>query len=216
MENWITLDENHPAVQALCRRDKRIQKVVRMIGPITYRPHDENPYGFLVEQILSQMLSNRVAEVIAGRLMALCGGAFTPDAIRALSDEQIRGVGTSNAKVRYIRALTEAVDAGSLDFDALPALPDAEVVKRLTAVRGIGMWSAKMYLLFVLDRPDILPFEDVAFLQGYGWAYNTSDFSPAAVRKKCAKWKPHSSVAARFMYQALDRGFTKEAFHLFK
>ena len=216
MENWIILDENHPAVQALCRRDKRIQKVVRMIGPITYRPHDENPYGFLVEQILSQMLSNRVAEVISGRLQALCGGAFTPDAIRALSDEQIRGAGTSGAKVRYIRALTEAVDAGSLDFDALPALSDAEVVKRLTAVRGIGTWSAKMYLLFVLDRPDVLPFEDVAFLQGYAWAYNTDDLSPAAVRKKCAKWRPHSSVAARFMYRALDGGFTKEKFHLYK
>ena len=187
-----------------------------MVGPITYRKYDENPYAFLVEQILSQMLSARVADVIAGRLIALCGGTLTPDAIRALSDEQIRGVGTSNAKVRFIRALTEAVDSGALDFAALPGLSDAEVMKALTAVRGIGTWSAKMYLLFVLDRPDVLPFEDVAFLQGYGWAYNTRDFSPAAVRKKCAKWKPYSSIAARFMYRALDKGLTKEEFHLFK
>ena len=90
------------------------------------------------------------------------------------------------------------------------------MIRILTSVHGIGTWTAKMYLMFVLNRQDVLPFEDVAFLQGYGWAYKTDDFSPAAVQKKCKKWKPYSSIAARYMYKALDRGLTKEEFHLFK
>lgn len=73
-----------------------------------------------------------------------------------------------------------------------------------------------MYLIFCLDRQDVLPVEDMAFLQAYGWTYHTSDYHPAAVRKKCAKWRPYCSVAARFMYAALDRGLCKQPFHLFK
>ena len=102
------------------------------------------------------------------------------------------------------------------DFDALTEMTDQDVIRQLTAVRGIGNWSAKMYLIFVLNRPDVLPFEDVAFLQGYGWLFNTDDWRPAAVKKKCRKWRPYTSIAARYMYEVLDRGLTKEKFHLFK
>jgi DNA-3-methyladenine glycosylase II len=73
-----------------------------------------------------------------------------------------------------------------------------------------------MYLIFVLNRPDVLPVEDTAFLQGYGWAYKTNDYATAAIFAKCKKWKPYSSIAARFLYRALDNGLTKEEFHLFK
>ncbi|MCC8014242.1 MAG: hypothetical protein LIO87_03520 [Eubacterium sp.] len=83
-------------------------------------------------------------------------------------------------------------------------------------ILGIGKWTAKMYLIFVLDCPDVLPVEDAAFLQAYKWLYKTEDCSEKSVYKKCKKWKPYSSIAARYLYRALDMGYTKKEFHLFK
>ena len=95
-------------------------------------------------------------------------------------------------------------------------MTDSEIMKSLTSIKGIGNWTAKMYLIFVLNRPDILPVEDVAFLQAYQWLYKTDDRTPKSVQKKCNKWKPYSSIAARYLYRALDGGLTKEEFHLYK
>ena len=133
-----------------------------------------------------------------------------------MSDDEIRGTGASSSKVKCIRNVTEAVLCGDLDFDKLDTLPDEEVICVLTKLHGIGNWTAKMFLIFVLDRPDILPVEDGAFLQTYRWVYKTDDFSEKAVREKCRKWKPYSSIASRFFYRALDDGLTKKEFHLFK
>lgn len=150
------------------------------------------------------------------RLKTICGGRVTPENIGKLAAEQIKSAGTSNSKVRCIQGLTEAVLCGDLDFDKFPSMTDEDVMQELMRLHGIGHWTAKMYLLFALDRPDVLPYEDVAFLQVYRWAYKTDDCSKEAVCKKCKKWKPYSSVDARFFYAALDMGLTKEEFHLFK
>lgn len=215
MSKLVRLDESTPSIAYLCKKDKRFQKVFFMVGGISYELQEDG-YSFLVHEIIEQMLSAKAANVIYGRLRELCGGSMCPDAIDSLSDEQISGVGTSRAKVKAIRSLTQEIERGTVVFSEFENMSDADVLHTLTRVHGIGTWTAKMYLLFVLDRQDILPFEDVAFLQGYGWAYKTDDYSPAAVQKKCKKWKPYSSVAARYMYQAVDRGLTKEEFHLFK
>lgn len=95
-------------------------------------------------------------------------------------------------------------------------MPDDEVINSLTQLHGIGHWTAKMFLIFVLDRPDVLPAEDGAFLQTYRWVYKTDDCNKDSVCKRCQKWKPYSSIASRFFYRALDAGMTKEEFHLFK
>lgn len=216
MSEIITLDMNTASVQYLCKRDKRLAKVISMVGPITYSPHEDDPYRFLIHEIIEQMLSVKAGQKIFSRLEELCAGEINPDSISALTDEQIRGTGTSNAKVEYIRNLTGALESGTLSFSKLSEMPDKEVIREMTKIRGIGTWTAKMYLMFVLNRPDILPVEDGAFLQGYRWAYKTDDCTPASVTKKCKKWKPYSSIAARFFYRALDMGMTKEEFHLLK
>ena len=216
MSEVITLDINSPPVQYLCKKDKRLAKVINMVGPITYSPHEDDPYRFLVHEIIEQMLSVKAGQKIFLRLEELCAGEINPDKIAQLTDEQIRSTGTSNAKVEYIRNLTNALESGSLSFDKLIEMSDTEVIHEMTKIRGIGTWTAKMYLMFVLNRPDILPVEDGAFLQGYRWAYKTEDCNPANITKKCKKWKPYSSIAARFFYRALDMGMTKEEFHLFK
>ena len=122
----------------------------------------------------------------------------------------------SSSKVRAIRAVTNAVLNGDLDFKEMRQLSDQEIIKKLTSLHGIGNWTAKMFLIFVLDRPDVLPVEDGAFLQTYRWLYKTTDCSKNSVHKRCRKWKPYSSVASRFFYRALDMGLTREDFHLFR
>ncbi|KRM77142.1 DNA-3-methyladenine glycosylase family protein [Secundilactobacillus collinoides] len=209
------LDDQSPAIQHLVKVDKRLAKLIATIGPIDYHISD-NSYGYLVANIVGQMLSNKVAAVILKRLQELCGGHITMLAIKNLSDDAIHGVGLSKSKVGYIRSLTTAVETGQVDFASYPAMSDEAVLKDLTTIRGIGNWSAKMYLFSVLDRPDVLPVEDKAFLQGYGWLYKTTDFSAAAVRKKAEKWRPYRTIAAKYLYRAVDLGLTKTPFHLFK
>ena len=155
------------------------------------------------------MLSVKAADKIYQRLLSLCGGSVTVESISSLSDEDIKTIGTSKQKLRYIRSLTEAVSSGALDFSILPQLCDSDVMKKLTAIQGIGNWTAKMYLIFVLNRQDVLPVEDGAFLQAYRWLYETNDTSRAAIEDRCDAWKPYSSIAARYLYRALDGGHTK-------
>lgn len=211
----ITLDQDAASVKHLCQKDKRLAKVISMVGPITYVTHD-NPYVFVIHEIIEQMLSVKAANSIYRRLVDLCNGDISVESISKLTDNELKSIGTATSKVKFIRCFTDVIARDPLFFEKLEELPDEEVFKKLIEIRGIGPWTAKMYLMFVLDRSNVLPYEDVAFLQVYRWAYKTSDFSPAAIQEKCKKWQPYSSIAARYMYKALDAGFTKEEFHLFK
>lgn len=195
----ICLNQDMLSIQHLCRVDKRIAKVISMIGGIEYSPHSDG-YAFLIHEIIEQMLSIKAGKKIYDRLLSLCDDGITPNNITELSDEQLKACGTSSAKVEYIKIVTQAIVSKELILSDLTQLSDLEVIKELTKYRGIGNWTAKMYLIFVLNRQDILPYEDGAFLQAYKWLYKTDDISPKAVEKKCRKWKPYSSIAARYMY----------------
>ena len=216
MSKAETLSINHPAVKHLCEKDKRLAKVVRMVGPIQIHLHTENMYAFLVHEIVEQMLSIKAGQVIYDRLLKLCNGSVEPEIVARLTKEEIISIGVSKSKAQSIISLTNAIIEGSLNLSDFKTMNDNEVIKTLTNIHGIGNWTAKMFLLFVLGRPDVLPFEDGAFLQTYRWLYKTSDCSAKSVIKKCQKWKPYSSVAARYFYRALDMGLTKKDFHLFK
>ena len=133
-----------------------------------------------------------------------------------MSDREIKSIGTAKTKVRYIREITNAILNSALDLEELSNLEPEVAFQKLTSIRGIGNWTAKMYLLFVLESPDILPYEDVAFLQSYRWMYKTDDVSKQSIIRRCSKWKPYSSYASRYLYRALDMGLTKQEFHLFK
>ena len=215
MPDVITLDMNTPSVQYLCRKDKRLAKVISMVGTITYSPYTDG-YAFLVHEIIEQMLSMKAGQKIYARLVDLCGDSISPQSVANLSDDEIRSIGTSKSKVEYIRNVTNVIMSDDLVLANLAEQTDSEVTATLTRIRGIGNWTAKMYLIFVLNRPDVLPWEDGAFLQSYRWMYKTNDSSQKSVEQKCQKWKPYSSVAARFLYRALDMEFTKLDFHLFK
>ena len=105
--------------------------------------------------------------------------------------------------------MAKKVSGGEIDFDRLESMPDNEVITELTSIKGVGNWTAKMYLIFFLQREDILPYEDGAFLQAYKWLYNTKVIKPESIARRCKKWKPYTSIGARYMYRALDTGLTK-------
>jgi len=216
MAKKVILNQSSPQVVYLRKKDKRLAKVIDMVGPIEYSAHIDNPYAFFVHEIIEQMLSVKAGAKIYNRLLDLCHGNITPESVAALSDEEIKSIGTSYSKVTYIRNITNAVINQELVFSELTKLPDTDVIRKLTSFKGVGKWTAKMFLIFVLNREDILPIEDVAFLQSYKWMYKTPDVDSKSVEKKCAKWHPYASIASRYLYRALDMGLTKDEFHLYK
>lgn len=144
-----TLTSSSPPILYLCKKDKRLAKLISTIGDITYSTHSDDPYSFIIHEIIEQMLSIKAGAKIYSRFEDLCEGTISPDIVGALSLDQIRSTGTSSNKAIYI--------------------------KELTSIKGIGNWTAKMYLIFVLDRQNILPIEDAAFLQSFCWLYKMNN-----------------------------------------
>jgi DNA-3-methyladenine glycosylase II len=198
-----------PVIQHLCRADKRLAILIESYGDLKYRLHSDG-YLFFVETIIGQMLSNKVADVIAARMVDLCGGNVTVDVVSQLEREQIRSIGLSNLKTDYIMGFTDFIRNNPSFFIDLSLVDEREVLSRLTAIRGIGNWTAKMYLIFALNKLDILPVEDGAFLQVYKWLYRTEDITPKSITQTCLPWRPYSSIASRYMYRVLDNGLLQD------
>ena len=129
---------------------------------------------------------------------------ITAGTICSLSVDELKKIGISLRKAECIRQIAFMVETGSLDFGKLKELSDTEIIKSLTAIKGIGNWTAKMYL-YKINRPDVLPYEDATFLAAYKWLYRTRNVKPEAVKRRCRKWSPYSSVAAMYLYTAFDR-----------
>ena len=151
MEDGHILNKQHPAVQYLSRKDKRLAKLIDMVGDIEYRTQPDC-FSRLVRSIINQMLSNKAAFVIGGRVAALCGGSITPETLLKLDREHLRGAGLSYTKADNILGIAKAATDGSLDFSNFPNMTDEEVMKELTRLRGIGTWSAKMFFFFLFYR----------------------------------------------------------------
>ena len=205
----ITTDS--PAVLHLRKKDWRLAAVIDAIGDIECRAHPD-AFAFIAREIIEQMLSVKAADCIRARVAAMAGGAFTPDSLLALTVEDLRSAGMSRRKAMCLLDFAAAVSNGAIDLAALPVLPDEEVMARLTALHGIGSWTAKMCLIFVLQREDVLPFEDGAFMQSFRWLHGMKKPGRETVIRRCKKWKPYASIAARYMYRALDMGMTKIPF----
>jgi DNA-3-methyladenine glycosylase II len=210
MKEYV-LTQAAPQIQYLTAADPRLGVLIKKIGDISYTLSSD-PFSFLVNTIVGQMLSKKVSNAICARLTEKCGGAISTGAISCLDADDLRSIGLSNSKAKYILNLTEAAVLRKIDFGKLPELNDAEVIDALTSVRGIGFWSAKMYLIFTLGREDVLPYEDGAFLQSYEWMYGVKGERAKDIQKRCAVWKPYSTAAARYLYRALDDGLTKNPF----
>jgi DNA-3-methyladenine glycosylase II len=163
------------------------------------------PFQALTHAIISQQLSSKAAATIAGRFDALFSGRPTPAAIAAAPDPALRAVGLSAQKIRYMRDLCARVGDGSLPLGAIESLPDVDVVAALTRVKGIGRWTAEMFLMFRLHRPDVLPVGDLGIVKAVQRAYRLRRAPDAARLEKIGEpWRPYRSVACWYLWASLD------------
>jgi DNA-3-methyladenine glycosylase II len=168
------------------------------------RPDDH--YGALVRAIVGQQLSTKAARTIYGRLTERYGGRTpTPAEIIADDPEELRSVGLSRAKASYLRSLAEHVVSGELELERLEQMPDEQVAAELVAVKGLGQWTADMFLMFHLQRPDVLPVGDLGIRRAVERAYGLPRLpDPAELTRIAAPWRPHRTLACRYLWRSLD------------
>jgi len=164
-------------------------------------------YGALVRSIVGQQLSTKAARAIYGRLAERFGGrAPTPQEVLADDPDALReAAGLSRAKVTFLRSLAEHVLEGSLELERLDDLPDEQVIDELVAVKGLGVWSAHMFLMFHLGRPDVLPVGDLGIRRAVMRRYELDELpDPVTLERIARPWIPHRTLACRFLWRSLD------------
>jgi DNA-3-methyladenine glycosylase II len=167
----------------------------------------ESAFHCLAHSIIEQMLSMKAAATIEQRIITVCDNDLCPSSILSTSIDELRNCGVSKRKALYLHALAEY--ASDEDLEALSELTDEGVRSALTCIPGIGKWTCDMFLLFYLDRSDVLPVEDGAFRQAFRWLYGASVEHEGVRHVVCSLWRPYSSIAARYLYRALNSGMTK-------
>ena len=192
------------AINHLKKCDPVLRAIIERVGP--YRMEYGVPeFSSLAEAIVYQQLNGKAAVTIFKRFAALAGEPITPEGILKLSDAQLRGAGLSKQKSAYMKDLAEKTAAGLLDFSRLPDLSDEEVIKHLTQVKGIGVWTAHMFLMFSLRRPNVLPTGDYGVQMAVKKYYKKRKLpKPKDMEKIARAWEPYRSVACWYMWRSLD------------
>ena len=204
------------AIDEVASRDPALAELVARVGPIGHRPRDpDGPFGALVRAIVFQQLAGRAAQAIYGRLRATVGDTLTPETLNAASDTALRAAGLSANKLASLRDLSAKVLDGTVVLTRTSRRSDDELIASLVTVRGIGRWTAEMYLMFQLRRLDVWPVDDLGVRQGYGLAWKL-DPIPAAKQLEPLgeRFRPYRSVVARYCWAAvplLRPGGTKPA-----
>jgi len=202
----LTVRGYERARRALMRRDPVLAAVIKRVGTCRMAEHQRTDHlAALAGAIVSQQLSTKAAATIFGRFVALFpDGQLRASAIATASDAALRGAGLSGQKVGYLRDLSARIIDGRLALDELEALPDADVIERLTAVKGFGRWTAEMFLMFRLHRPDVLPAGDLGIVNAIVRLYRLRK-RPDATRilKIGEAWRPYRSVASWYLWQSL-------------
>jgi DNA-3-methyladenine glycosylase II len=203
------------AVDEVKGRDPALAHLVALAGPIKHRPRNpDGPFGALVRAIVYQQLAGRAAQAIHQRVRSAVGDTLTPETLTAAPDDVLRAAGLSANKLASLRDLSAKTLDGTVDLRRLLRLSDDEAIAALVTVRGIGRWTAEMYLMFELRRLDVWPVDDLGVRQGYGLAW-TLDTPPSAKELEPLgdRFRPYRSIVARYCWEAvaLFRGGTDPA-----
>jgi DNA-3-methyladenine glycosylase II len=197
-------------LEQLRSSDPVMRRLVDELGPLDEegrrRDRPREAYGALVRSIVGQQLSTKAARTIYDRLTALFDGRTpSPAELLAADPEEVRSAGLSRPKVSYLRSLAEHVESGELELDRLSKLSDDEVSAQLTAVKGLGQWTADMFLIFHLRRPDILPVGDLGIRRAVERAYGLAGLPDAARLMEIGEpWRPQRSLASLYLWRSLD------------
>ena len=192
------------AVRHLKKSDPILCAIIDRVGPFRMT-YDEPAFASLAEAIVYQQLHGKAAATIFKRLTDLTELPLRPEGILKLSEEQMRGAGLSKQKLSYLRDLAAKAQSGEVDFPHLPDLPDEEVIKQLTKIKGIGAWTAHMFLMFALRRPNVLPTGDLGIQMAIRRHYRKRKLPKPQQMEKLAKcWEPYRSVACWYLWRSMD------------
>jgi DNA-3-methyladenine glycosylase II len=200
-------DEYARARRILMRRDPILASIIRARSSRALIDAPAvDPFAALVRTIVGQQLSTKAAATIHRRVVDLIpGGVVTPDALNAIPDDKLRGAGLSRQKTGYIRDLSAKAANGDLPLDRLPEMTDDQVIEAITRVKGLGRWSAEMFLMFRLPRPDVLPVDDLGIVNAIHRVYKLRKRPNAnRIRKIGEAWRPYRTVACWYLWQSLD------------
>jgi DNA-3-methyladenine glycosylase II len=202
----VTPDDYTRARRLLLRRDPVLAAVIKKHGACGLASAQRaDHFSALVRAITGQQLSTKAASTIYARLAALMPGGVTPALLSTLTDEQLRAVGMSRQKVAYFRDLCDKAVSGVVALESLESMTDDEVIAALTQVKGIGRWSAEMFLMFRLHRPDVLPVDDLGIVNAVKNVYGLRKRPTAdRIRKIGEAWRPYRSVASWYLWRTLD------------
>ena len=202
------------AIQHLKKSDPVMAAIIEQVGPFAMQ-YREPVFQTLVRSIVYQQLSGKAALTIFNRLLEAARAGMrpdqaklqpvTPEAILKLRPQKMRALGLSQQKVAYLRELARMTRDGDIQFQKLPELGDTEVIAHLTRVKGVGVWTVHMFLMFALRRPDVLPVGDLGVRTAMKKAYGLADLpKPAEMERIAAAWRPWCSVASWYLWRSLE------------
>ena len=192
------------AVRAISAADPELAEFIARSGPLPARPGLGDPFTSLAHAIVFQQLAGRAAAAIYGRVEEAIGGAMTAAALLATAPEQLRAAGLSNAKLLALTDLATRTADGRLELDHFDQAADDQIVERLVAVRGIGRWTAEMFLLFELRRPDVWPVDDLGVRAGYSLIHALPEtIKPRALQAAGERYRPYRSTVALYCWHAV-------------
>jgi DNA-3-methyladenine glycosylase II len=192
------------ALQHLKKSDPVLAAIIQRVGEYRIQFREPN-FESLVRSIVYQQLSGKVASVIYGRLAAAVNGRMEPEEVLKLRPDRMRRLGLSKQKTAYIRDLARHARDRRVSFEELPALADAEVIERLTQVKGVGVWTVHMFLIFALRRTDVLPTGDLGVRNAIRKAYGLTELpTPAEMEAMARKWRPYCSIASWYLWRSLE------------
>jgi DNA-3-methyladenine glycosylase II len=192
------------AAADVARRDKVMAGLMERTGPFRLPKPDTDHFAALAESILYQQLAGAAAAAIHRRFVALFDGDLSPESVLALPEERLRAAGLSGSKAASIRDLAAKVADGTVPLEHISRLPDEQIIERLSVVRGIGRWTAEMFLIFQLRRLDVWPVDDYGVRKGYSLAYGLPELlTPKQLRGEGERFRPYRTVAAWYCWRAV-------------
>ena len=187
------------------KKDRRLAKIIDQVGKYNIS-QTKNPYESLVEAIITQQLSGKAADSISKRFRAIYGRFPKPADVLKTPDSKLRKAGLSGMKVKYIKDLSARIDSGELRLASMKNLADDEVVAELTKVKGIGRWTAEMFLIFSLGRLDVLPVGDLGLRKGVQKLHSLPELPEKdEIEKIAEKWRPYRTVATWYLWRGLSQ-----------
>jgi DNA-3-methyladenine glycosylase II len=189
------------------RRDPRLAEVIKKVGKRRPSLGERDPFHALVRAVISQQLSAKAANTIEGRVLALVGGleGLSAAALLAADPVALRAAGLSRPKISYLRDLAARVEEGRIDLHGLKQQSDAEIIEVITAVKGFGVWSAEMFLIFCLGRPDVFPVGDLGIARGVQHLHGMKRKpKPRTMVRLAERWRPYRSVACWYLWRIHD------------